>query len=70
MQLAGRSQTPAASRHWVVEDLKPSTQLPAPSQESVASQRPPLELPVQAVVADAKGLAGQVVDVPVQLEAR
>ena len=53
----------------VVDGLKPSTQCPAPSQESVASQAPPFEVPVQLVVDGAKPSAGQAPDVPVQLSA-
>ena len=53
----------------VVAGLKPSTQWPAPSQESVPSQAPPLEVPVQDVVAEAKPSAGQAPDDPVQLSA-
>ena len=53
----------------VVADLKPSTQAPLPSQESVPSQAPPLEVPVQAVVEGWKALSGQAPIVPVQLSA-
>ena len=53
----------------VVEDLKPSTQWFDPSHESVPSQGPPFEVPVQAVVAGANPSAGQAPDVPVQLSA-
>ena len=53
----------------VVDARKPSTQLPAPSQESVPSQAPPFEVPTQVVVEDWKPSAGQVPDVPVQLSA-
>ena len=53
----------------MVADWKPSTQWPAPSQESVPSQGPPLEVPTQAVVDGWKPFAGQAPDVPVQLSA-
>ena len=69
VQLSATSHCPADSRHVVVDDLKPSTQAPAPSQESVPSQGPPLEVPVQAVVAGWKPFAGQAPDEPVQLSA-
>jgi hypothetical protein len=55
-------------RHVVVDDWKPSTQvLAVPLQESVPSQGPPLEVPVQAVVAGWKASAGQAPEEPVQL---
>ena len=53
----------------VVDGLKPSTQCPEPSQESVPSQAPPFEVPVQVVVDGAKPSVGQSSDVPVQLSA-
>ena len=53
----------------VVAGWKPSTQFPAPSQESVPSQAPPFEVPVQDVVLGWKPSAGQSSDVPVQLSA-
>jgi hypothetical protein len=53
----------------VVAGLKPSTQCPAPSQESVPSHAPPFDVPVQAVVAEANPSAGHWPDVPVQLSA-
>ena len=53
----------------VVADWNPSTQLPAPSQESDPSQAPPFELPTQVVVDDWKPFAGQAPDEPVQLSA-
>ena len=53
----------------VVDGLKPSTHFPAPSQESVPSQAPPFEVPVQAVVLGWKVFSGQAPDVPVQLSA-
>jgi hypothetical protein len=53
----------------VVDGLKPSTQWPDPSQESVPSQAPLFEVPVQVVVAVANPSAGQEPDVPVQLSA-
>ena len=53
----------------VVADWKPSTQLPAPSQESVPSQAPPFEVPRQVVVEDWKPSAGHAPDDPVQLSA-
>jgi hypothetical protein len=49
--------------------LKPSTQWPDPSHESVPSQAPLFEVPVQVVVAVANPSAGQEPDVPVQLSA-
>src|SRR5262245_23069143 len=69
VQLSATSHSPAAARQVVVDDLKPSAQCPAPSQESVPSQAPPVEVPVQAVVAGWKLSAGQAPDVPVQLSA-
>ena len=53
----------------VVADWKPSTQFPAPSQESVPSHTPPFDVPVQVVVADWKPLAGHAPLLPVQLSA-
>src|SRR3989442_642160 len=53
----------------VVAGLKPSTQRPAPSQESVPSQTPPLEMPSQIVVTAWKPSAGQAPVSPVQLSA-
>src|SRR5262245_31268654 len=69
VQLSATSHSPAAARQMVVDGLKPSTHFPAPSQESVPSQVPPFEVPVQAVVDGAKPSAGQAPDVPVQLSA-
>src|SRR5262245_60752023 len=53
----------------VVAGWKTSTQLPAPSQESFASQAPPFDVPVQAVVDGWKASTGQSPDEPVQLSA-
>ena len=53
----------------VVADAKPSTQTPLPSQESVVSQAPPLEVPTQVVVDGCFASAGQSFVVPVQLSA-
>ena len=53
----------------VVADLKPSTQFPAPSQESVLSQAPPFEVPTQVVVEGSKPSGGQAPEVPLQLSA-
>jgi len=69
VQLSGTSHPPAAGRQIVVAGEKPSTQPPLPSQESVPSQAPPLEVPTQVVVAGAKPFAGQEPEVPVQLSA-
>src|SRR5262245_8607625 len=69
VQLSATSHSPAAARQVVVDDRKPSLQCPAPSQESVPSQAPPFEVPVQLVVDGAKPSAGQSADVPVQLSA-
>src|SRR5262249_37912420 len=69
VQLSATSHSPADSRQGVVADWKPSTHFPAPSQESVPSQGPPFEVPVQAVVLGAKPSAGQPPDEPVHLSA-
>ena len=53
----------------MVADWKPSTQFPAPSQESVPSQAPPFEVPTQVVVEDLKPSDGQAPEEPVQLSA-
>jgi hypothetical protein len=53
VQLSATSHCPADSRHVVVRGWNPSTQFPAPSQESVPSQRPPFELPSHGCVDDA-----------------
>jgi hypothetical protein len=53
----------------VVDDWKPSTQTPAPLQESVPSQAPPFDVPVQAVVEGWKPSAGHAPDEPEQLSA-
>ena len=47
VQLSATSHSPAAARQMVVDGLKPSWQCPEPSQESVPSQAPPFEVPVQ-----------------------
>jgi hypothetical protein len=69
VQLSATSHWPAEARQLVVDDWKPSTQLPAPSQESVPSQTPPFEVPTQEVVLAWKPSAGHAPDVPVQLSA-
>ncbi|HKY27066.1 MAG TPA: hypothetical protein VJM12_03885, partial [Pyrinomonadaceae bacterium] len=69
VQLSATSHCPAEGRHVVVAGWKPSTQAPLPSQESVPSQAPPLEVPVQEVVAAAKPFAGHAPESPVQLSA-
>src|SRR5262245_19617807 len=69
VQLSATSHSPAAARQVVVDDLKPSVHFPAPSQESVPSQAPPFEVPVQAVVAGWKPSTGQAPDDPVHLSA-
>ena len=70
VQLSATSHWPAEVRHVVVEVRKPSTQVfVVPAHESDASQGPPLELPVQAVVDGWNPSAGQVADEPVQLSA-
>ena len=53
----------------MVEGLKPSTQWPAPSQESVPSHAPPFEVPVQVVVLGWKPSGGHTPEVPVQVSA-
>src|SRR6266498_3501439 len=61
---------PAVNRQVVVDDRKPSTQvLAVPLQESVPSQAPPVDSPVQVVVAEANPSTGQAPDVPLQLSA-
>src|SRR5262245_25077087 len=70
VQLSATSQgLPFVPRQMVVAGLKPSTHFPAPSQESVPSQSPPFDVPVQLVVAGANPSVGQAPDVPVQLSA-
>src|SRR5262245_27325368 len=69
VQLSATSRSPARARRMVGGDWKPSVHFPAPSQESVPSQAPPFEVPVQAVVARWKPSAGQAPDEPVQLSA-
>ena len=70
LQLSATSQQPPDARQIVVDDLKPSTQvLVVPAHESVASQSPPLDVPTQVVVAEAKTSVGQPPDKPVQLSA-
>ena len=70
VQLSATSHWPADGRQVVVEALKPSTQFPAPSQESVPSQGPPFEVPMQGVVAGWKPDGGQSPEVPEQVPAR
>jgi hypothetical protein len=53
----------------VVAGWKPSTQFPAPSQESDPSQAPPFDVPTQVVVAGWWASVGQEALVPVQLSA-
>src|SRR5512143_4019952 len=67
VQLSATAHRPAAARRALVDGLKPSTHLPAPSQESVPSQAPPFDVPVQVVVDGWKPSAGQSFVVPVQL---
>src|SRR5438093_11453 len=69
VQLSATSHWPTEGRHVVVAGLKPSLQVPKPSQESAASHAPPLDVPTQAVVAGSKESAGQSPDEPVQLSA-
>jgi hypothetical protein len=69
VQLSGTSHSPADARQMLVVGRKASMQEPWPSQESVPSQAPPVEVPVQVVVAGWKPSAGQAPDVPVQLSA-
>ena len=69
VQLSATSHWPTEGRHVVVAGLKPSTQWPAPSQESVPSHAPPFDVPVQVVVDGWKPSAGQSFDDPVQLSA-
>ena len=70
-QLSSGSQTPAEGRQVVVALRKPSTQVSAvPRQESVPSQRPPVDVPVQAVVEGWKASAGHAPDEPVQLSSK
>jgi hypothetical protein len=68
-QLSATSQSPFLARQVVVAVRKPSSQPPDPSQESVPSQSPPLDVPTQAVVAGWKPSTGQAPDEPVQLSA-
>jgi hypothetical protein len=70
VQLSPTSHAPVAGRHAVVAVRKPSTQLPAPSQESVPSQAPLFEVPTQAVVEGWNPLAGHAPELPVQLSER
>jgi hypothetical protein len=53
----------------VVDGWKPSTHVPPPSQESVPSQAPPFDVPVQAVVEGWKPSFGHAPDEPEQLSA-
>jgi len=69
VQLSATSHGPVDARHIVVDGLKPSTQWPAPSQESVPSHAPPFEVPVQVVVLGWKPSGGHAPEVPVQLSA-
>ena len=69
VQLSATSQAPAEARHVVVVARKPSTQTPAPLQESAPSHAPPFEVPTQGVVAGLKPLDGQAPEEPVQLAA-
>ena len=69
LQLSATSHCPADARQIVVDGLKPSTQAPAPSQESVPSHAPPFDVPTHVVVAGWKPLAGHAPDVPLQLSA-
>ena len=67
VQLSETSHWPAEARQIVVADANPSTQWPAPSQESVPSQTPPFDVPMHAVVAAWNSSAGQAPDDPEQL---
>src|SRR5262245_23870576 len=70
VQLSATSHCPADARQMVVAGWKPSTQVFSPPlHESVPSQAPPFEVPVQGVVAGWKASAGQAPDEPVQLSA-
>jgi len=69
VQLSAMSHEPVEGRQTVVEGLKPSTQWPAPSQESVPSHTPPFEVPVQVVVLGWKRSGGHAPEVPVQVSA-
>jgi len=69
VQLSAKSHWPVEGRHAVVADLKPSTQVPDPLQESVPSQAPPFDVPTQAVVDGWNPSAGHAPDEPVQLSA-
>ena len=69
VQLSATSHGPVDGRQVVVADWKPSTQWPAPSQESVPSQGPPFEVPTHEVVEGWKPFGGQAPDEPVQLSA-
>ena len=68
-QLSATSHGPVDGRQIVVAVRNPSTHRPEPLQESVPSQGPPFEVPVQAVVAGWKPFAGQSTVEPVQLSA-
>jgi len=67
VQLSDGSHSPVDARHVVVAGLKPSTQWPAPSHESLASHAPPFDVPVQVVVEGENPSAGHAPDEPVQL---
>ncbi len=69
VQLSATSHWPADGRQIDVEARKPSTHRPAPLQESVPSQAPPFEVPMQVVVDGLNPSAGQAADEPVQLSA-
>jgi len=70
VQLSATSHWPADSRHTVVAGWYSSRQaLAVPLQWSVASQAPPSEAPVHAVVLGSKASAGHAPEVPVQVSA-
>ena len=69
VQLSVTSQSPVERRHVVVAGLKPSTQSPDPSQESVPSHGPPFDVPTQVVVEGWKPFAGHAPELPVQFSA-
>jgi hypothetical protein len=69
VQVSATSHGPAESRQVVVAGTNPSTQWPAPSQESVPSQTPPFDVPTHVVVAAWNPSPGHAPELPVQLSA-
>ena len=69
VQLSATSHSPADARQIEVAARKPSTQWPAPSQESDPSHAPPFDVPTHVVVEGRKPSAGQALDEPEQLSA-